>query len=590
MILLKRTSPSLAETSDQCTTGQSQACRALRRRFSLERSRIAITRTATHNDAMSFPGIRKPITRNDVLWCYRYILRREPESESAITPHLNHKNFRSLAESFARSQEAQQPVTREDVLWCYRHIFGREPNADELADEAMARHLAQKDFRDLAESFARQDPGLNAITRDEVLWGFRHILRREPESDDAVETNLKVASFRQLVEGMGNTEEVVRPITVDDVLWCYRHILGREPEIDETIDVHLAHKHFRELAESFARRRSGLRAVTANDVRWAYKNVLGRDAESNEAIAPHLLHHSYRELIADLANSVEAQRLRSAGIEGLGRRQIKKRAVMGASMYVASLSEAHNVDSVASKDELNACLSHAKRSYLSRGNLAHADASHNAQADSQLVEMALTLMARAGASDKSFDSLLTTGSTHTLAPLLLAKHAQAAYAYELCEPVSELSAARARSLGVTNVVFQEFNLETLKSLPRCDRFYSISSLEWFPPPLAALWIRNALSALLPGGIGIFQVLTSLKGYSFKLADWLGNAVTGDTKRHAIPETRVREIISGQGCELVLMESLAVGADTKDAKSTTFVVRKRAPAQTFPLPSTDAARQ
>jgi hypothetical protein len=29
---------------------------------------------------MNFPGLTKPVTREDILWCCRYILRREPES------------------------------------------------------------------------------------------------------------------------------------------------------------------------------------------------------------------------------------------------------------------------------------------------------------------------------------------------------------------------------------------------------------------------------------------------------------------------------------------------------------------------------
>jgi SAM-dependent methyltransferase len=63
---------------------------------------------AEHNVAMKLFAFRKRVTREDVRWCYHHILKREPESEDAITAHLVHKEFRCLAESFAQSAEASR--------------------------------------------------------------------------------------------------------------------------------------------------------------------------------------------------------------------------------------------------------------------------------------------------------------------------------------------------------------------------------------------------------------------------------------------------------------------------------------------------
>jgi predicted SAM-dependent methyltransferase len=45
------------------------------------------------------------VVRDDVLWCYRNLLGREPESEEAVLAHLGFRSFRALAEHFVRSAE-----------------------------------------------------------------------------------------------------------------------------------------------------------------------------------------------------------------------------------------------------------------------------------------------------------------------------------------------------------------------------------------------------------------------------------------------------------------------------------------------------
>ncbi len=49
--------------------------------------------------------LEKSVTEEDVVWCYRTFLGRDPESAAVITPHLKHRNFKSLALSFANSEE-----------------------------------------------------------------------------------------------------------------------------------------------------------------------------------------------------------------------------------------------------------------------------------------------------------------------------------------------------------------------------------------------------------------------------------------------------------------------------------------------------
>jgi SAM-dependent methyltransferase len=46
-----------------------------------------------------------PVTREEVIWSYRTILGREPESEDVVTIHLKSRDFPSLRESFLRSPD-----------------------------------------------------------------------------------------------------------------------------------------------------------------------------------------------------------------------------------------------------------------------------------------------------------------------------------------------------------------------------------------------------------------------------------------------------------------------------------------------------
>jgi uncharacterized Fe-S cluster-containing radical SAM superfamily enzyme len=47
------------------------------------------------------------VSREDVVWCYRNLLGREPESEAAVLSHASSKSFKRLVECFVRSPEYQ---------------------------------------------------------------------------------------------------------------------------------------------------------------------------------------------------------------------------------------------------------------------------------------------------------------------------------------------------------------------------------------------------------------------------------------------------------------------------------------------------
>lgn len=52
----------------------------------------------------------EPVSRDDILWCYRTLLGREPESESSVAWHSQQTSFKALIEQIAKSNEFQAIV------------------------------------------------------------------------------------------------------------------------------------------------------------------------------------------------------------------------------------------------------------------------------------------------------------------------------------------------------------------------------------------------------------------------------------------------------------------------------------------------
>jgi hypothetical protein len=512
---------------------------------------------ATHNVNMNLPGIslniNTRVTREDILWCYRNILKRPPEDEDAITPHLKHKTFRSLAESFAQSDEGKTTVTREDVLWCYQNILGRKPEPN----EPLEPHLGHSNFRLLAHSFAERANGIRAVTSTEVRWAYRHILRREPESEEAVKVQLGIHSFRDLVEAMGNTDEVMRPLSPDDVLWCYRHILGREPAAEESLEPPPTYKDFRELAENFAARTGGLHAVTVEDVRWAFRHILGREAESDEAVAPHLEHRTFRDMVDTIANCREAIRFRKEGAEGI-RRHLRIQHAIAASPPTI---DANPINAVASPAQLAQCFTDTQKIYTAL-NLTE---SSGGDQDAYI----LPIFRRHGAPEKLTGNFVLLGCDTRL--LSLAKHFETVHAYDFSPVQIEQCQAVAALNGTKNITFQGADTQLLNSLPTCQYFYSPRMLQYCPPPLGVALIRNALRALLPGGIAIAELMTELPDDPPEPNAGLDHV--GTTAPHPIPASRLHEIASGQSCDLLPIKQSDGGHHSKGGVQI-YVFKKR----------------
>lgn len=73
---------------------------------------------------------RGAITREDVVWCYRHFLGRDPESEAVIQHHLLHGSLREMAQAFIQSPEharrLQAAAARPGAAVHRASAFGRK--------------------------------------------------------------------------------------------------------------------------------------------------------------------------------------------------------------------------------------------------------------------------------------------------------------------------------------------------------------------------------------------------------------------------------------------------------------------------------
>jgi SAM-dependent methyltransferase len=75
------------------------------------------------------------VSRDEILWCYRNLLGREPESEAVVNTHLRTRDFRHLVLSFVRSQEFIASVPRVTL---HSEEPGLPPFLDKLKIDAEA--------------------------------------------------------------------------------------------------------------------------------------------------------------------------------------------------------------------------------------------------------------------------------------------------------------------------------------------------------------------------------------------------------------------------------------------------------------------
>jgi SAM-dependent methyltransferase len=129
--------------------------------------------------------------------------------------------------------------------------------------------------------------------------------------------------------------------------------------------------------------------------------------------------------------------------------------------------------------------------------------------------------------------------------------------------------------GANNVTFQLADTDDFGMTAPFDLWFTRIVLQHNSPPIIAMILRRALSLLRPGGIAVFQVPTYARGYTFRLAEYLGGlGGAGDIEMHVLPQPVVFALAREAGCEPVeVLEDMSAGPSASWS-STTFVMRKQ----------------
>ncbi len=146
---------------------------------------------------------------------------------------------------------------------------------------------------------------------------------------------------------------------------------------------------------------------------------------------------------------------------------------------------------------------------------------------------------------------------------------------DISPPHLALAAAELQRRGLSHVGLAQARVERLMPVPACDLWYSRIVLQHNPPPVIMEILRQALAALRPGGVAVFQVPTYIAGYAFDVAGYLAGAPGAQMEMHAVPQRAVLDLAEGMGCVLRdIREDSALVGRPGEALSNTFGFEKR----------------
>ena len=313
--------------------------------------------------------------------------------------------------------------------------------------------------------------------------------------------------------------------------------------------------------------------VSADAVTWGYRFFLGRDPESKEVVATHRGAKDEMHLAQALMSSAEFA--------------ARQRHFLVRPVEIPELAHLE-VESEATPAETSACLEKIKAAWSHLGAVAPhfsvltdkrflpdnlPEAIDDFWESGRLeAERAVRTLARHGFAFPGKTCVEYGCGVGRLTTALSRSFARVD-AYDISAAHLDLARQRARELAVTNVRFHECSGNLLGEVEACDAFYTRLVLQHNPPPVIAELIRNALKALRPGGIAVFQVPSYISGYGFRLREWLEADHPLDMQMHCLPQYRIFALIAEQRCAVLeVREDGAAGARDRIV-SNNFVVRK-----------------
>ena len=133
----------------------------------------------------------------------------------------------------------------------------------------------------------------------------------------------------------------------------------------------------------------------------------------------------------------------------------------------------------------------------------------------------------------------------------LARRFSKVYAVDVSPSLLEVSDARNRKLGITNVITHTLlSPNDLGQFGPIDFFMGQSVLQCNPPPIQRAMIESLMQNLKPGGIALFDAPDWLEGYTFSTKSFMETGPNTAVDTHCFPKSDMLKLIRDQGAELL----------------------------------------
>lgn len=319
-------------------------------------------------------------------------------------------------------------------------------------------------------------------------------------------------------------------------------------------------------------------AVSRDEVIWCYRIILGREPESEEVVRAHMRNQSLSSLREDFLRSPE-----------YARQRIDSSANHPQSPFLPLDLPENEIELDATETQLTECIAKIKAAWSHLGiTKPHFSVLTDRQFLPENLNKNLEIFWASGEDEAgkvermltrhNFTSLSTKtcleyGCGVGRVTMALARRFAQVHGYDISQEHLLRAKQRAEEIGITNCRFHLCTDNPLYPLERCDFFYSRIVLQHNPPPVISQLIRNALRALKPGGIAIFQVPTYRIGYRFSIKKWLATDHALDMQMHCLPQPVIFSIVHDENCEpLEVREDNSTDAPDLYI-SNMFVIRK-----------------
>ncbi len=338
--------------------------------------------------------------------------------------------------------------------------------------------------------------------------------------------------FRKVKQWFYSDPSLPSEVTPEAVQWAYRLILGREPS-PEDISAHLHYPDLAHLRKEF---------FSCREFRERERILCGPSLSGLEAPM----------VVEDEVDDATLERLLAhiqASWQKLGQKEPH--------WSVLTMEEFKQANLAANYEQ-----------FYASGNGNAAQFLHLLQRNGCFPE---------GVADKA---VLEYGCGVGRVTHALAKHFRQVYAYDISAPHLALAKQWTDGLGLTNITFSQIqHPQDVLHLPKVHAVHTVIVLQHNPPPVIRTILHGLLSALLPGGVALFQVTTYRQHYSFIAMDYLRTTTErlGQVEMHVLPQRRVFEIIAQTGCQVLEVLDDAWTGYRYGELSNTFLVQKHAAA-------------